>query len=234
MKYDSVFTLPSSPGCRCTEIGTDKTFILISRQDIAQDAQSTTYVLFPYGETDQILTIVKAKVVTNSSEDSKGRVKIEAAGIWENSKEVGDLYPVCNAIPLNEGDVVYVYLFDGDYSNPLVLGKARDNNFDPSISVPSSFSVLWDSVSKDGSYWSIAYTEGEELYIENSKGMVMAVSGGDIMFHDGANGGMVNIQYLNTMVQAILKDLAVLGSGSNLSSWLATDAMKLEDTTILH
>ena len=78
--------------------------------------------------------IVKAKVVTNSSEDSKGRVKIEAAGIWENSKEVGDLYPVCNAIPLNEGDVVYVYLFDGDYSNPLVLGKARDNNFDPSIS----------------------------------------------------------------------------------------------------
>lgn len=178
--------------------------------------------------------IVKAKVVTNSSEDSKGRVKIEAAGIWENSKEVGDLYPVCNATPLNEGDVVYVYLFDGDYSNPLVLGKARDNNFDPSISVPSSFSVLWDSVSKDGSYWSIAYTEGEELYIENSKGMVMAVSGGDIMFHDGANGGMVNIQYLNTMVQAILKDLSLLGSGSNLSAWLASDAPKLEDITILH
>lgn len=55
VKYDSVFTIPSSPGCRCTEIGTDKTFILISRQDIAQEAQSTTYVLFPYGETDQIL-----------------------------------------------------------------------------------------------------------------------------------------------------------------------------------
>lgn len=54
-KYDSVFTLPSSPGCRCTEIGSDKTFILISRQDIAQEAQSTTYVLFPYGETDQLL-----------------------------------------------------------------------------------------------------------------------------------------------------------------------------------
>lgn len=178
--------------------------------------------------------IIKAKVVTNSSEDSKGRVKIEASGVWENSKESGDLYPVCGATPLNSGDVVYVYVFDNDFSNPLILGKARDNNFDPSLSIPSSFSVLWDSVSKDGKSWSVAYTEGGEFYLENNKGLVLSVSGGDIMFHDGNNGGIVNIQYLNSMVQAILKDLSLLGSGSNLSAWLASDAPKLEDTTILH
>lgn len=126
--------------------------------------------------------IIKAKVITNSSEDpeGKGKVKIECQGLWENSKDSGDYYPVVNSIPLNLGDVVFVYLQDIlDVANPLILGKCRDNSFQSNGSNPENFSVLWESVvgEEDSKEWAVLYTKGSQTIYENSEGVVMSIKG---------------------------------------------------------
>lgn len=180
--------------------------------------------------------ILQATVATNSAADpdGKGRVRITSPGIWAEPTGEPDYYPVLNNIPLNVGDVVFVYVESmTTISNAIILGKRRDNNFQSNGSTPEGFDVLWESVSPEGR-WSVAYVRGDELWVENSSGVALGVFQGTIQFHDGVNGGLVNIDKLNSFIQAVAKDLAAVGSGVNVSQWMGTDAPFLEDTTITH
>lgn len=180
--------------------------------------------------------IVKAIVKSYSAGDpeGKGRVLIETPTIWEGSTAGTNWVPVLNNLPLNEGDVVFVWFEGNDTQNPLIIGRCRDNNFSPSAEVPGNFSVLWDSVQDGGNTWSIAYTAGDELWIENSAGAVLGVAANGIQLHSGANGGLININILRGFITAVAQDLALLGGGVNVSQWLARDYATIEDTSVLH
>lgn len=174
-------------------------------------------------------SILKALARSNSSDDVLGRVLIESAGIWENCSM---LVPVLNGYPINEGDIVLVYVSSGDYANPIVLGRSIDKGFPTNGNIPDGFSILWESVS--GGVWSLAYVGGDRIVIDTSSGTSISVSGGDVQFHDGSNGGLVNVSSLRSALQAIQKDLVVASSGANLAEWLVTGLTEIEDTTVTH
>lgn len=129
--------------------------------------------------------IVKATVKTNSANDpeGKGRVKIEAPTIWENSSENEDYVPVNGTQSLNVGDVVFVYISNMDFANPLILGKCRDNNWVSNGTNPDNFTVLWESVYQSNpddastKEWSVLYVRGTQTIYENSEGTVMTLKG---------------------------------------------------------
>lgn len=129
--------------------------------------------------------IIKAKVMTNSANDpeGKGRVKIESPTVWENSSENEDYVPVNGNQPLNKGDVVFVYVSNMDFANPLILGKCRDNSWVSNGTNPQNFTVLWESVYQSNpddestKEWAVLYVRGTQTIYENSEGTVMSLKG---------------------------------------------------------
>lgn len=124
--------------------------------------------------------IAKAKVLTNSADDEKGRVKVYSPCLWEESL----LLPVFNQVPLNVDDIVYVWSED-DYATSLILGKCRDDSFKTNSSQPS-FAVLFESVKEDT--WTVGATLGDSIVIDNSEGTSISITKGvvDITGADGA------------------------------------------------
>lgn len=127
--------------------------------------------------------IIKATVTTNAADDPEGRsrVKLEAPTVWENSDESEDYYPSVGAQPLNVGDVVFVYIQDMDFANPLILGRCWDNNFSSNAAENADdlagYSILYESVTGEGddTKWSVAYTMGDQLIFLNSAGVRFAI-----------------------------------------------------------
>ena len=112
--------------------------------------------------------IIRAKVLTSSSDDDDCRVKLTAPLTWDESpltRSVGGL-------PLKVGDYVYVDISDG-LENPLIIGKCVCGA-SPYSKTPNG-SVLWDSV--DGVNWSIAFVNGGDLEIYNSNGFSIKING---------------------------------------------------------
>ena len=114
-----------------------------------------------------MVQVIRAKVLTNSSEDSLHRVKLQADGVWEES----DLVLSVNAIPLVEGDTVYVDV--SEFDNPLILGKASMTT--ESLAHDGQGSVLFQS--SDGSKYSIAFVKNNSLAFYNSEGVEITVEG---------------------------------------------------------
>ena len=176
--------------------------------------------------------LVKAEVVGGSSSDPLGfgRVELRSSGLWDRSLRI----PVVGNVALNEGDIVFVDISCG-VDSPLVLGRSHDRSWSThGSSFGSGFSLLWESVSSDDSSWSVAYTEGDVFVFENSSGFVFRSDGGVVTVHEGSNGGVVNVARIRSLVEALVKDLAVVGSGSNVVKWLGTDDPFLEDKNFLH
>ena len=155
--------------------------------------------------------LVKAEVVGGSSSDPLGfgRVELRSSGLWDRSLRI----PVVGNVALNEGDIVFVDISCG-VDSPLVLGRSHDRSWSThGSSFGSGFSLLWES---------------------DSSGFVFLSDGGVVTVHDGSNGGVVNVARIRSLVEAIVKDFSVLGSGSNVVSWLGTDDPFLEDKNFLH
>lgn len=131
-------------------------------------------------------------------------------------------------IPLNEGDFVWVEV-GIDFLNPRIIGKCRDKDFKSK----SDFGeVIFESVNSTG--WSYLSVEGNTIKIVNSNSGSIEIKGGVITLNDGGNGGMVNVGPIRTLVQALLADLAVAGSGANLLQWMGTELLKIEDVKSKH
>lgn len=129
--------------------------------------------------------IIKAQVTTNSAQDpdKRGRVKIESPQVWENSGDSEFYVPSLNALPLNAGDWVYVYVPDSDFANPLVLGKCRDTTLKPLVEGLEDYTILWETVDQPDpedestKTWSALYAVGDTIYFENSKGTKFTLAG---------------------------------------------------------
>lgn len=60
------------------------------------------------------------------------------------------------------------------------------------------------------------------------------VKGDKASFNGGANRGFINIAQIESLVKALQKDLLVASSGSNLSTWMASEMPKMEDKKLSH
>ena len=116
--------------------------------------------------------IVQAEVTTNSSEDKQMRVKIKSEGIWSDTP----LIPSVGGLPLNKGNIVYVYCEGNDFSNPIIVGRAMNKSV--TYKKSDNGSILWESV--DGSNWSICYVMGSTIKISTSMGLEIKVDGGSV------------------------------------------------------
>jgi hypothetical protein len=67
-----------------------------------------------------------------------------------------------------------------------------------------------------------------------SENTTLEVKPEGVFINGGANRGMVNITQIESLVKALMSDLLVVASGSNLSTWMATELPKLEDTKAKH
>ena len=115
--------------------------------------------------------IIRAKVVTNSSDDKYSRVKLQSDGLWEESELVESI----NMIPLSKGDIVFVDVTEG-FESPLILGRAANKDYKPAESVEGE--ILYQS--SNGSDYTIAFVKNNNLEIRNSNGVKISVNKGNV------------------------------------------------------
>lgn len=106
-------------------------------------------------------TIVRAIVLTNSSEDKYARVKIKSPKLWTETPLIESV----GGISLKKDDEVFVDISDG-IVNPLILGRCTGSNIQYSENVNGS--LLFES--SDGSNYTIAFVKNNKLEIYNSGG----------------------------------------------------------------
>lgn len=77
--------------------------------------------------------------------------------------------------------------------------------------------------------------EGDSLsYKTKNSKSTFTVKGDKASFNGGENRGVVNIAQIESLVKALQKDLLIASSGSNLSSWMASEMPKMEDKKLSH
>lgn len=77
--------------------------------------------------------------------------------------------------------------------------------------------------------------EGNSLsYKTKNSKSTFTVKGDKASFNGGENRGAVNIAQIESLVKALQKDLLIASSGSNLSSWMASEMPKMEDKKLSH
>lgn len=77
--------------------------------------------------------------------------------------------------------------------------------------------------------------EGDSLsYKTKNSKSTFTVKGDEASFNGGKNRGVVNIAQIESLVKALQKDLLIASSGSNLSSWMASEMPKMEDKKLSH
>lgn len=137
------------------------------------------------------------------------------------------------------GEVVYVEFENGDPFKPLwsyhgwATGEIPDD-------LKDSNSI--GLVTPEGNKIFIKDIDGE-LYIQTNSKVNISIFDSDISItldkdkvtvNDGSNNGVINIDKFRTFVDAVLKDLMMVISGSNLSQWMATDYKDIEDKKFIH
>ena len=137
------------------------------------------------------------------------------------------------------GEVVYVEFEGGDPLKPLWSPHGWANGETPEDLKDNNSIGL---VTPGGNKIYIKDIDGE-LYIQTNSKVNISISESDINItldkdkvtvNNGNNNGVINIDKFRTFVDAILKDLIVVTSGSNLSQWMATDYKDIEDKKFLH
>lgn len=115
-------------------------------------------------------SVVRAKVLTNSSEDSYARVKLTLEGIWTETVLIESV----GGIPLKKDDIVFVDITD--VNNPLIIGRASSTLNKPSTSIDGS--LLFES--SDGTNWTVGFVKNNKIEIVNSNGQSVTIDGPSI------------------------------------------------------
>ena len=114
-----------------------------------------------------MVRIIKAIVLTSTVEHKTHRVKLKSEGMWEESNPAS----VLGDISLNVGDTVYVDA--SNYSEPIVLGKVRDNNYKTNSTLEGH--QIFETITKSG--WSVLSANGNQVVLENNQGVKLELSG---------------------------------------------------------
>lgn len=117
------------------------------------------------------MSVIRAKVLTNSSEDANARVKLECPGIFNESPLIESV----GGIPLKKGDIVYVDITEG-LTSSLILGRSFDKSTKFHKQIQGS--ILFES--SDSNMWTICYVKNDKFFLENSSGFKISVEGSSV------------------------------------------------------
>ena len=67
-----------------------------------------------------------------------------------------------------------------------------------------------------------------------TKDKIEIMSGKLVEINGGKNRGVLNIAQFESFIQAVAKDLLAAMSGSQVSSWMASEMPKMEDKNFTH
>ena len=142
--------------------------------------------------------IIRAVVLTNSSDDAYSRVKLTCEGIWNETPLVESV----GAIPLKKDDVVFVDISDG-FENPIILGRSQGdlNSFHKDL---EGGSLLFES--SNGNDWTIGFVKVNKLEIVNSSEVSIVIEGDTITINGGKLGGLINIEDLVSKLNSFVDD----------------------------
>ena len=178
------------------------------------------------------MRVVKAEVLTSSSDDDLCRVKLKSAGLWDESPLIQSVA----GVPLIKGNLVYVDITQPE--SPLILGPASDKKTTHVTNLKGS--VLFES--KRDNNWVIAYVDGNKLNIADSGGVSIEINNGrvkieanSVEFNGGSNGGIVNV----SAVKGILKAASAATPASTEPGFLAfktslSSILDVEDKRVKH
>ena len=71
-------------------------------------------------------------------------------------------------------------------------------------------------------------------FIRMTKDKIEIMSGKLVEINGGKNRGVLNIAQFESFIQAVAKDLLAAMSGSQVSSWMASEMPKMEDKNFTH
>lgn len=113
--------------------------------------------------------IIRAKVNSNSCEDTDARVKLICPDIWDDVPDA-PLIESVGGIPLKKDDIVYVDVSDG-FENPIIIGRAMGslNTYGKEL----NGSLLFES--SDGENFTIAFVKCNKLEMYNSDGIAVTL-----------------------------------------------------------
>lgn len=133
-----------------------------------------------------------------------------------------------------KGEFVWVEFEYGDPARPVwsyhpwALGEMPDELKSPNVIglvTPKGHQIILD---EENDTFFLKLEGGASLKIEKDQITLVGQDG------ESQNKGLVNIEPLRGFIQAVAKDLMVLGSGVNVSQWMAQDMLNLEDTKVIH
>lgn len=142
------------------------------------------------------MSYILAEVLTNSADDSYGRVKVKSKGVWKESF----LIPSVGYNLLAPGDLVVVDISMG-LEKPLIFGKYQGEK-QKSVSPLGEGETVWES--RRGGSWSQLRADGESFKFSNSLGVVIEASGSKVSIKAGGQDLNSLLKELIDTVQALI------------------------------
>lgn len=188
-------------------------------------------------------SIYRGVVVNNSSNDP-GVLKVTIPSIhtgitvWARSKaQIGGPGIGVKYIIPEVGSIVNVEFERGDPMKPLwsymgfLVGDIPDE-----LKANDSFGIITPMGNQI-----YVHDKAGELHLkikgnEGNKDLTIDIlkDKGQIVINGGEKGGVLNIEQFNSLIEALMKDLTIAQSGTNLSEWSAKEWPKIEDKRFLH
>ena len=183
----------------------------------------------------------RAIVLNNEDGINQGKVLVQipfiqsGIQVWAYPKSIGGGlgYGFKYLMP-PKGEFVWVEFEYGDPARPVwsyhpwALGEMPDELKSPNVIglvTPKGHQIILD---EENDTFLLKLEGGASLKVEKDKITIVGQDG------ESQNKGLVNIEPLKGFIQAVAKDLMVLGSGVNVSKWMAKDMLNLEDTKVIH
>lgn len=183
----------------------------------------------------------RAIVLNNEDGINQGKILVQipfiqsGIQVWAYPKSIGGGlgYGFKYLMP-PKGEFVWVEFEYGDPARPVwsyhpwALGEMPDELKSPNVIglvTPKGHQIILD---EENDTFFLKLEGGASLKIEKDKITLVGQDG------ESQNKGLVNIEPLKGFIQAVAKDLMVLGSGVNVSKWMAQDMLNLEDTKVIH
>lgn len=129
-----------------------------------------------------------------------------------------------------KGEVVWVEFEYGDPSRPVwsyhhwAKGEMPDELKSVNtigLVTPKGHQII---LKEDEDTLLVQLEEGTSIFMDKDK----------ITLNGGENKGVVNVESIRELAKALLKDLMMMGLGTNLTSWMGEHMTKMEDTKLLH
>lgn len=183
----------------------------------------------------------RAVVLDNVDKTNTGKILIAIPHIqtgiqvWASPKSIGGgLSYGFKYLTPPKGEFVWVEFEYGDPARPIwsyhpwARGEMPEELKSPNVIGLVTPKGHYITLSEDEDVLTIQLEGGSSLRLEKDKITLKGSSG------EAENQGLVNVGPLRKFIEAVAKDLMVVGSGANVAQWMTDSMVDLEDTKVVH